>query len=242
MAKYKGGYQIISLLGVLVSASLSSTFNAKEMLTKIKGSNLKRIVLTDLVVDGEKKNDIVVQYELDETNKKLTLNGVYGYKIEIDYSESVTSAGITGKVITNKLEFIVDKNNHLRFIEGNLSVSGSLPEGVEITYNKWSLSGTHLMLVLAGNIANETVITSQFIAYGFIPQWIVDKIVPIFRNVIEFKVINLTNDDTSTQTANCYLQKGSTEGNPFIGFYLGAVTLTKDRAFRIQFDLLIDND
>lgn len=136
MAKYKGGYQIVSLLGVLVSASLSGTFNAKEMLTKIKGSNLKRIVLTDLVVNGEKKNDIEVQYELDETNKTIVLKGVYDYQITIDYSESVTSATIRAeKVVSGSptLSDILEKHLPANFTPVELSFAiNSEYGGIEI--------------------------------------------------------------------------------------------------------------
>ena len=57
-------------------------------------------------------------------------------------------------------ENIVDKDGHKRFIEG--TPTNPTIEGVEITYAKWSLSGTHLMLVMAGNVASTTVLDYNF--------------------------------------------------------------------------------
>ena len=53
---------------------------------------------------------------------------------------------------------LVDSQSHNRFVEGE----GDLKTiaGITFTYNKWSLSGTHFMLVLAGSIANGTAITT----------------------------------------------------------------------------------
>lgn len=52
-------------------------------------------------------------------------------------------------------EDIVDKNGNPRFIEG--TITPETISGITFTYCKWSLSGTHLMIVLAGTCKNVTL-------------------------------------------------------------------------------------
>lgn len=112
--------------------------------------------------------------------------------------------------------------------------------GVTITYCKWSLSGTHLMMVCAGTIADTTVIADNatFATYN-IPEWIINKIVPVWSNNIESKTINFRAENWTEQNASCLLQKAT---NSLKIIKINALTLTADRNFRIQFDLLIDNE
>lgn len=133
-------------------------------------------------------------------------------------------------------ENIVDAQGHKRFIEGDLTLSTI--EGVTFTYGKWSLSGSHLMFVVAGVIANGAELSSGTWCYGYLPEWILDKIYPFSSNVIEIRDGKLYGSDYSSQTAYVYFQK-ITGG---LQIYCGAITATKERSFRFEFDLLIDND
>lgn len=159
-------------------------------------------------------------------------------------NETVTTETIDDEVVTtytysyqllNDIASLVDSAGNPRFIEGD-----GIPiekDGVEVTYCKWSLCGTHLMLVCAGNIASGTVLTnSDKMATYELPNYILDKIVPTFSNVIEMKGVNAYNEDWSTQGLNFKEWKYS-KG---VYFETGALTLSKDRSFRVQFDLLID--
>ena len=76
-------------------------------------------------------------------------------------------------------EEIVDKDAHKRFIEGEGDIVLE-QEGVDFTYAKWSLSGSHLLLVIAGTVEDETVLTSSTTAIVnfYVPKWIYDKIYP----------------------------------------------------------------
>ena len=137
-------------------------------------------------------------------------------------------------------ENIVDKDGHKRFVEGDISLSSDMPEGYTKVYGKWSLSGSHLLLVLCISGLNTTAITS-FTTVGKaenLPQWILDKIYPIQSVFVEQKSVSYFGSDLSTQTATTYLRKDSS------GLYIQttAFTLTADRVCRIAFDLLIDNE
>lgn len=142
------------------------------------------------------------------------------------------------KTILNSLEQIYDKDGRKRFIEGEGTPLSQ--EGFTASYCKWSLSGTHLMLVLAGTINDEVVIANASLLANFnIPEWILDKIYPIQAQLLEYKSTTCVASNYTNQTLNTYLSKGS---NGLRIFSNGTLTLTDTRSFRISFDLLIDNE
>ena len=64
------------------------------------------------------------------------------------------------------------------------------------------------------------------------------KIVPVWGNYVETKDVKLMANDWSSQD----IKFGYSYSGGYIFIYnLTSVTLTADRKFRIQFDLLIDN-
>lgn len=120
--------------------------------------------------------------------------------------------------------------------------TGLEQKGVTISYCKWSLSGTHLMMVCAGTIANTTVIANNAaIATYNLPDYILNKIYPVWASTrLEMKTISFLADDWTSQNAYITLTIGT--NNLTINLTSGNLTLTANRAFRIQFDLLIDNE
>ena len=145
----------------------------------------------------------------------------------------------------NRMEQIVDAQGHQRFIEDD-GVATEL-EGYTPTFVKWSLSGSHLMLVVAGNIAQGTTIANNFIFAKFtLPKWIFDKVYPVWSGAnIETKSIAFVSDDWASQTLSCILQKPNVapfENMLIIKMVSSAHTFTADRGFRCAFDLLIDNE
>ena len=144
---------------------------------------------------------------------------------------------VTGKV-NGKIAFedIEDADGHKRFIEGDIELEENT--GLSLVYGKWSLSGTHLMIVIAGNIADDATHNQGVIAELNLPQWIKDKIYAVAGNNVEIKPLTLYASDLTTQTATTYLEK---TGN-VIDVYLSQITATADRNYRIAFDLLIDNE
>ena len=145
------------------------------------------------------------------------------------------TSGGTGSTI-NLMENIVDSKGNKRFIEGE--GAASTVSGVTIIDNKWSLSGTHLMIVLTGVIDNSIVVSPDDYFTVDLPKWIRDKIFTIAGRQVERKAATLTATDYSTQTMYISL----TKENDTIGLYFETVTLSKRRFFRVQFDLLIDNE
>ena len=132
-------------------------------------------------------------------------------------------------------ENIVDKDGHARFIEGDIT-----PEtisGVSTPYAKWSLSGSHLLIVLCESIADGT--TAQFKHASLtLPNWVLDKLVPIYSDIVARMAMTYYGSDGTAQSATSYLTKTDTG----LTIYISAVTLTADRTGRLQFDLLVDNE
>ena len=145
------------------------------------------------------------------------------------------------EVNANQLEGILDKDGHARFIEGEITTPTIT--GVEFTYKKWSLSGTHLMLVLAGNLTAANISQGTKIGEVTLPTWINNKIYTLISAsqivTINKMTARLTGGTPIVEYA-CELGKNDTnieiynsvEINPSL--YNGG--------FRLQFDLLIDNE
>lgn len=86
---YTGGYRLVSL--AFVDLALASTAIAVAGLGDALGiKSRKRVVLTDIVVSGEKKNDVTVQVKKDGNN--YVIENVYGYDLEIVTSGSTLKA------------------------------------------------------------------------------------------------------------------------------------------------------
>ena len=132
-------------------------------------------------------------------------------------------------------ENIVDKDGHKRFIEDDITLEAQ--EGLTSTYAKWALSGSHLLIVIAGTVTNGSTINGKMCDID-LPQWIKDKIIPIASNVVSTYTLSLRSSDNTTQGVWCALYK---TGDDKVQVHTGSLTLTADRNFRAEFDLLIDN-
>ena len=164
----------------------------------------------------------------EETQEPITLYK-YSYRLLDEASGGVVTLGD-----------IVDANGNNRFVEGSgtpANITGST-----ITYNKWSLSGTHLMLVLAGESASGTTVTSNmlFVTYS-LPDFIMDKIHPIWMdNSVDIK--NFHFRSIHNETASLTTVQLRKENNTITMYSSLSETISGIRAFRFQFDLLIDSE
>ena len=134
---------------------------------------------------------------------------------------------------------LTDSNGNPRFVEGEGILDSALPEGVTISYCKWSLSGTHLMLVIAGTVADTTAFSNVNVCTFNIPKFALDKIYPVFLSKIEYKDFRAYASDYSNQQITFSLAK---QTNNLVVRKEGATTFTAERGFRCQFDLLIDTE
>ena len=175
-----------------------------------------------------------------------TFTGDVGVGGDLEVTDDVSVGGdleVTGDfevANTSKIkifENIVDKAGNKRFVEED--GHARTITGLTSAYCKWSLSGSHLMMVFAGTLADETTLgVGEEICYFALPEWIMDKIVPVWSRYLETRSVVYTASDWSTQSDTIYFKK---EDYGF-SFLSAGLTLTADRNFRIQFDLLIDDD
>ena len=142
---------------------------------------------------------------------------------------------------SSTLEDIVDSAGNKRFIEGN--GTPATISGITSLYCKWSLSGTHLMLVFAGKISDGYGLPIGNICTFTVPKYISDKVVPIWET-------------SGGLTKNTFIGANIAGGGPInlqvtlkkisddlvMTLTEGITTLSQDKYFRIQFDLLIDAD
>ena len=212
-----GGYAIVS-------------HDDANIYSKVQGAyaNQKPILFYDddntcYFIDTIKKNDDG-DYVLTKGGKTFTITD----------ANSVIAEGI---VSNTTMENIVDLDDNKRFIEVNAS-DEVITEGTTIEYAKASLSGTHLMLVVAGTIDNGVELVNLQERFT-LPSWIMNKIFPVWSKYIESKTITAYATDWSNQTFNVALEKYSDTQLRILKTGT-AVTLTDDRSFRVQFDLLID--
>ena len=128
------------------------------------------------------------------------------------FSGNVVISGnlqVTGKITgVTALESIKDASDHNRFIEGNITLTGAMPSGMHLDFGKWSLSGTHLMFVIAGHVDDETTIPAGYIAQPTIPQWLLDKIFPMSSGTaVDYKAVPLFDNQLNTQSINVIFYK-----------------------------------
>lgn len=157
-----------------------------------------------------------------------------GKTITVESDGDITESGSTS---APTMENIKDLAGRLRFIEGNGTIINPT-EDFNITQNKWSLSGTHLMVVLAGTIGNNVTYTGGYFTSFDMPQWILDKIYIVVNSIVELKQITLwnTGDLSDRDTVECSIDK--VDGKIKLAF--GNFTTDSIKSFRVQFDLLID--
>lgn len=164
-----------------------------------------------------------------------------GKTITIENDGNITEVG---DVLNALMENIKDLNGHLRFIEGNGIASDELDAGLEIGFFKWSLSGTHIMLVLVADIASgSTLSNNKYWGKFELPEWIYNKIIPVTGGtVIEYKGAGARSSGGSIVLNDTFYISKS--GNNSISIYRTGNTTatTADATIRVQFDLLIDNE
>lgn len=165
--------------------------------------------------------------------KKLAgLIGFTGDKIEIG-----NDLEVDGKL--KAFENITDANDNLRFVEGEIATKSL--SNVTFSYNKWSLSGTHLMIVLAGKINASSILGTTEFATLNLPSWITNKITKGFGSGVVDLVSSLTDTSTPFAKTDGRFQLLKNNDNTLSIYIVGHQSTTNEQYFRCQFDLIIDN-
>lgn len=192
-------------------------------------------------------NDAKYLFTSDAQNVKATIEDADFGDVALAGDLSVGGdLSVTGKV-NGKIAFedIEDANGHKRFVD--IDFTPNEITGFTSVYAKASLSGTHLLIVLAGNVvASTTIADGTNFANVTLPKWILDKIYPIQAEVVcnQSVVFYKENQPWVTESKTLTLTK-ETSGSDVtlkIRNVIGAQTITNNSSFRIAFDLLIDNE
>lgn len=140
------------------------------------------------------------------------------------------------------IENLKDADGNFRFAELNLT--DATPEGMELTYAKMSLSGTHLLIVVCGHMDVGTTINhnQQYAISNSIPSYIRNKIVPLNSSGIvslgTAATLDSDNDFVNGQMARLLV---SGEHTILVSSF-GNFTAAKACDFRFEFNILIDNE
>lgn len=187
---------------------------------EIKGKELR----IEVVFEEKQDDDGNPYYDIKTAKYLYNQNVIIGGNLTV---------GGDAKLFEN----IVDKDGHKRFIEGDINLNAIT--GLTKLYGKWSLSGTHLMLVLAGKIDNGAELPNQTICAISLPEWVFNKITAIAGSRIDARsVVAYDSGINTNQTFQVILNKRTND----VIFYMSSITATDDRYFRFTFDLLIDNE
>lgn len=143
---------------------------------------------------------------------------------------------------THLFENITDRNGNKRFVEGDITMETI--DGVTQTYGKWSLSGSHLMIVVAGSIASGTIVTtSTSFAKVTLPAWVHAKLLPIIQDGVSVCYFNDGFYAIDNSQQSCVFRLSKRANQDYVGIdSISNVTMNTTRAFRIHFDLLIDDE
>ena len=187
---------------------------------EIKGKELR----IEVVFEEKQDDDGNPYYDIKTAKYLYNQNVIIGGNLIV---------GGDAKIFEN----IVDKDGHERFIEGDITIETIT--GITKTYGKWSLSGSHLLIVLCVAIANATEFDGTIASIN-IPEWIKDKIIPQFVTVVEAKDTKAYNINDASSQPLVYVLRKDTSKNVYIT--ISNFTASKDRVARLSFDLLIDNE
>lgn len=192
----------------------------------------------DLEVAYKTKRPVLL-YDADHRAHWAQINEKEVETVDEETQETIITHEYSYQLL-NAIEALVDDSGNPRFIEGE--GTPLTMEGFTSTYCKWSLSGTHLMVVLAGTFANTTAVVDGTVLATFkIPNFILNKIYPVWASQnIEMKQVSMYASNWSTQPLMTTFLKYN--GLQIVKSGGSTLTLTADRSFRIQFDLLIDNE
>lgn len=201
-----------------------------------------------IMVDLSSPNKVKQLAKAVALNKPLLVyyeNGTTEWgKVTVTY-ETIDDVEVPTYHITTANGFVTveadgDTSARPLIIEGDIT-----PEtitGLTFTYCKWSLSGTHLMIVLAGTCENVTLTNNATFSEITLPEFIMNKIVPL---TTQGRVSHATLDNyyDYSYRSSCVLSlvKGANVLR-VIGWGIGGSSTLTAGTFRVQFDLIIDNE
>lgn len=138
-----------------------------------------------------------------------------------------------------KLSAIKDINNNNRFIEGVITPNDI--SGLSYTYSRWSLSGTHLMIVLCFGTTIQTTLTAGTTLCSItLPEWVYNKIYGSYGEKVVSSISTTVRNSVGGGLGDISFRLVK-ENNALEIRNISNITIDANRYVRCQFDLLIDN-
>ena len=206
----------------------------------IKNSNAS---LTYEIITNKLMIEVVFEEKTDDDGNKYydIKTAKYLYNNDVIVEGDLTVTG-DAKLFEN----IVDAQGHKRFIEGNVEKGEDISADITLTYGKYSLSGTHLMIVCLLHNQSENDITIGSYKKIFtcaLPEWIYNKIYALAGSAtVASKKISTFNQSTVVIEKNTYTFYINKVSPLIIGSSPNNFVLESGDFVRIQFDLLIENE
>lgn len=154
------------------------------------------------------------------------------------FNGNVNIEGVLQATHPKLFETIEDTNGNKRFVKGDVVLAENAPQGLVEVYGKWSLSGSHLMIVLGCELPDGLVLKNATVfAYAQLPKWVFDNLFTLFSIALDSKTFQLRGNDWSSQDIIVYLSKA--EGNK-VAFNFGQdATVSGFKKGRFAFDFII---
>lgn len=232
--------------GFMVGSEYTDIANALAYVSSVSINASGHLITT--LSDGQTKDAgqilMVSGFSIDASQHLIVMyNDGTTLDLGAIFNGNITISGdltVGGTISGVKIESIKDANGHNRFIEGDITIPAQT--GLTQDYGKWALSGTHLLIVIAGTVNAGASASISLNTPIEPPSWVRSKIYPLGNgNNVAYSDIKIYNNGTSTVTSEdaTLIKSGS-------DLYLYHANSIGDNdnsvSFRVQFDLLIDNN
>ncbi len=153
--------------------------------------------------------------------------------VDEETQEPITLYEYSYKLLDD-IEALVDKNGNKRFIVGNGTPQNV--SGMTIVSSKWTLNGTNLIFEILGTFS-ESLSGFDTLSTFDLPDWIMNKIVTPYNNVVDIIDCKITFLDASATTVRVQLTKS---GNTIYFTNLTDATISSMSIFKIRYNIIID--
>ena len=154
------------------------------------------------------------------------------------FNGNVNISGVLQATHPKLFETIEDTNGNNRFVKGDVVLDENAHAGIVKTYGKWSLSGSHLMLVFGCELPDGFAIKNgDAFAYAELPRWVFVNLTSLFSIAIDSKTFQIRGNDWSSQDVTVFLNKG--DGNKVVFNFGNNVTVSGVKKCRFAFDFII---
>lgn len=185
--------------------------------------------------DGEVNSSVVTnrtnQYCVSSTNGHPN---ELGHKVRSYIIENF----LNGETSTNTIPLskIVDNKGNHRFIGGNGTLENV--SGLTIGSSKWVLNGTNLIFEILGSF-NGNLSGYDVLSTFDLPDWIINKIVTPYNNIVDIIDCKMIALDGSGITIKV---QSTISGNTIYFTNLTEISISSTSIFKIRYNIIIDND